>query len=146
MSAGILLEGTMRLNPHLQFNGQCESAFRFYEECLGGRIVVMMTYGESPVGEQMQEEWRKKILHTTLAVSNYLLQGADVPPQSYQKPQGFSVMLNIEDATEAERIFNRLSRDGTVQMPLQETFWAMRFGMPVDQFGTPWTVNCGKPR
>lgn len=136
----------MRLNPHLQFDGQCESAFRFYEQCLNGRIVVMMTYRESPSGEQMQEEWRNKILHTTLAVGNYLLQGADVPPGNYQKPQGFSVMLNIEDVTEAERIFDSLSHNGTVQMPLQETFWANRFGMLTDQFGTPWTVNCGKPR
>jgi PhnB protein len=55
-------------------------------------------------------------------------------------------MLNIEDATDAERIFNSLSHNGTVQMPLQETFWAKRFGMLTDQFGTPWTVNCGKPR
>jgi PhnB protein len=54
-------------------------------------------------------------------------------------------MLNIEDATEAERIFNSLSQNGAVQMPLQQTFWAMRFDMLVDQFGTPWTVNCGKP-
>jgi PhnB protein len=115
-------------------------------QCLGGRIVVMMTYGESTVGEQMQPEGRKRILHTTLAVGNYLLQGVDVPPESYQRPQGFSVMLHIEDAEEAERIFNSLSQNGAVQMPLQETFWAMHFGMLVDQFGTPWTVNCGRPR
>jgi len=106
----------------------------------------MITYGESPVGGQMQAEWRNRILHATLSVGNYLLQGADVPPESYQRPQGFSVMLNIEDATEAERIFDSLSHNGTVQMPMQETFWAKRFGMLVDQFGTPWTVNCGRPR
>ena len=136
----------MRLNPHLQFDGQCESAFKFYEQCLGGKIVVMMTYGESPVGERMQAEWRKRILHTTLTVGDYLLQGADVLPQAYQKPRGFSVMLNIEDATEAERIFNSLSCSGTVQMPMQETFWAKRFAMLTDQFGIPWTINCGKPQ
>jgi PhnB protein len=136
----------MRVNPHLQFDGDCEAAFKFYERCLGGKIVVMMTYGESPLGERMQAEWRKRILHTTLTVGEYLLQGADVLPQTYQKPQGFSVMLNIEDATEAERIFNSLSHSGMVQMPLQETFWAKRFGMVTDQFGTPWTINCGKPQ
>jgi PhnB protein len=136
----------MRLNPHLQFDGNCEAAFKFYEQCLGGKIVVMMTYGESPLGEPMGTEWRKKILHATLAVGSYLLQGADVPPNSYQKPQGFSVMVNIEDASEAERIFSSLSHDATVQMPLQDTFWAKRFGMLIDQFGTPWTVNCGKSR
>ena len=136
----------MRLNPHLQFDGQCEAAFKFYEECLGGRIVVMMPYADSPIGEQIHPDWRKKILHTTLTVGNYLLQGSDVPAESYRKPQGFSVMLNIEDVSEAERVFNALSQSGTVQMPLQETFWAKRFGVLTDQFGTPWTVNCGKPR
>jgi PhnB protein len=94
----------------------------------------------------MQTKCRKRILHATLAVGNYPLLGADVHPESYQRPQGFSVMLNIEDAAEAERIFNSLPQNGAGQMPLQETFWAMRFGMLVDQFRTPWTVNCGKPR
>ena len=106
----------------------------------------MLTDGESPTGKQMQKEWREKILHTTVAVGNYPLQGANAPPESYQKPQGFSVMLNVEDATDAERIFNSLSHNGRVQMQLQETFWAVRFGMIVDQFGMPWTVNCGRPR
>ena len=69
-----------------------------------------MGYGDSPVGEQMQTDWRKKILHTTVAVGNYLVQGADVTPQSYQKPQGVSVTLNIEDATEAERVFKPVSQ------------------------------------
>lgn len=98
----------------------------------------------NPLSEEMPPDWRKKILHTTLAVGDYLLQGADVPPESYQRPQGFSVMLHIEDAAEAERVFNALSQSGTVQMPLQEMFWAKRFGMLTDQFGIPWTVNCGK--
>ena len=113
----------MRLNPHLQSDGQCEAAFKLYEQCLGGKIVMMMTYGESPVGEQMLTECRKRILHATLAVGNYLLQGADVHPESYQRPQGVSVMLNIniEDAAEAEGIFNSLSQNGAVQMPFQET-------------------------
>lgn len=136
----------MRLNPHLQFDGNCEAAFRLYEQCLSGKITVMMAYGESPLSEEMPPNWRKKILHTALTVGNYLLQGSDVPAESYRKPQGFSVMLNIEDVSEAERVFNDLSQNGTVQMPLQETFWAMRFGILTDQFGTPWTVNCGKPR
>ncbi len=66
-------------------------------------------------------------------------------PDQYQKPQGFCVMLNIPSAEEAERIFNALSESGSVQIPLQESFWALRFGMLVDQFGIPWTIDCGKP-
>lgn len=135
----------MQLNPHLAFNGQCEAAFTFYEKCLRGKITFMMTYGASPVAEQMPPDLRTKILHATLALGDDRLTGADVPPENYQNPQGFSVSLQIGDAAEADRIFKTLAEKGAVQMPLQETFWALRFGMLVDQFGTPWIINCGKP-
>ena len=135
----------MRLNPYLTFNGQCEAAFKFYEKCLGGKIVMMMTYGDSPMAEQTQPEWRKKIIHATFALGDHVLQGADAPPERYQKPQGFSVLLNVGAAAEADRIFKALAENGAVQIPIQGTFWAQRFGMLVDQFGTPWTINCGKP-
>ncbi len=135
----------MRLNPYLTFNGQCETAFKFYEKCLGGKIVMMMTYGDSPMAEQSPPDWRKKITHATFALGDQVLQGADAPPESYQKPQGFSVTLNIGAAAEADRIFRNLAENGAVQIALQETFWALRFGMLVDQFDTPWMINCGKP-
>lgn len=135
----------MQLNPHLTFNGQCEAAFRFYEKCLGGKIVVMMTYGESPMADQAPLASRGKIIHATLAFNGHRLTGGDVFPESYEKPQGFSVFLNITTGEEAERIFNALAQNGTVQVPLQQTFWAQRFGMLVDQFGTPWLINCRKP-
>ncbi len=135
----------MQWNPHLAFNGQCEAGFKFYEKCLGGKIVFMMTYGDSPMAEQMPADWSKKIIHATLALGDQRLTGADEPADSYKKPQGFSVSLNIGAVAEAERIFHALSENGTVQMPLQETFWALRFGTLVDQFGTPWMINCGKP-
>jgi PhnB protein len=135
----------MQLNPHLAFNGQCEAAFKFYEKCLGGKITFLMTYGDSPVAEQTPPGRRTKILHATVALGDDRLTGADVSPESYQKPQGFSVSLQIGDAAEADRIFKALAENGAVQMPIQETFWALRFGMLVDQFGTPWIINCGKP-
>ena len=135
----------MRLNPYLTFNGQCEAALRFYEKCLGGKIVMMMTYGDSPMAGQAPPDWRSKILHTTLEVGSHLLQGADVLPGSYQKPQGFSVLLNVNTAAEADRIFATLAEKGVVQIPIQETFWAPRFGVLVDQFDTPWIISCKKP-
>ena len=135
----------MQLNPHLHFNGQCEAAFKFYEKCLGGKIVVLMTYGESPAVEQTPPDWGNKIIHGTLALGDQVLTGADVPPDEYEKPKGFYVLLNVGGAAEADRIFNALAEMGAVQMPVQETFWALRFGMLVDQFGTPWMINCGKP-
>jgi len=135
----------MKLNPHLAFNGQCEAAFKFYEKCLGGKIAVMMTYGDSPMAEQMPPAWRGKIVHATVALGDQRLTGGDVPPESYQKPRGFSVLVNVDNAAEADRIFTTLAEKGAVEMPIQETFWALRFGMLVDQFGTPWLIQCGKP-
>ena len=135
----------MQLNPHLTFNGECEAAFKFYEKCLGGKVVIMMTHGDSPLAEQTPPDWRQKIIHATFALGDRVLTGADAPPERYQKPQGFSVSLNVGDAAEADRIFKTLAEKGVVQMPVQETFWALRFGMLVDQYGTPWMINCGKP-
>ena len=136
----------MRINPYLSFNGDCEAAFRLYEKVLGGRITMMMTFGESPMASEVPPERRLLILHTTLAVGDSLLQGADVPPGTYQKPQGTSVTISLDDAAHAERVFRALAEGGTVQMPLQHTFWARRFGMVTDRFGTPWLINCGNPQ
>jgi PhnB protein len=135
----------MRWNPHLSFNGQCEAAFKFYEKCLGGTIVMMMSYGDSPMAERTPPDWRDKILHASFALGDQILTGGDAPQASYQKPQGFSILLNVAAAEEADRVFEMLAEQGEVQMPLTETFWALRFGMLVDQFGTPWMVNCGNP-
>lgn len=134
----------MQLNPYLTFNGQCEAAFKFYEQCLGGKIVMMMTHGDSPMAEQTAEAWRDKILHAQLTIGDIVLMGSDAPPDYFEKPQGFSVNLQFEDIAETERVFQALAEGGTVRMPIQETFWAKRFGMFVDRFGTPWMVNCSE--
>ena len=136
----------MQLSPYLNFNGQCEAAFKFYEDCLSAKIGSMFPYEGTPLAEQVPAEWRGKVMHATLAIGDQELMGVDVPPARYQKPQGFSVTLGITDAVEAERIFRALAQNGTVQVPIQETFWAARFGMLVDQFGIPWMINCGKGR
>jgi PhnB protein len=135
----------MKINPYLAFNGQCEAAFKFYEKCLGGSIVFMMTYGDSPMAGQTPPDQHQRIMHATLAIGDQVLAGADAPPDHYRKPQGFCVSLDLQDAVEGERIFTALSENAVVQMPIQETFWALRFGMLIDQFGTPWMVNCSKP-
>ena len=132
----------MYLNPYLNFDGQCETAFKFYEKSLHGKIERMMTHEGTPIAKQVPAEWRKKILHARLVVGDQVLMGSDAPPDRYQKPQGFSVSLDLKDPAEAERIFQALAENGTVQMPLQQTFWAARFGMLTDRFGIPWMLNC----
>ena len=132
----------MQLNPYLLFNGQCEEAFKFYAQVLGGKIEGMLTHAGTPAEQQAPSEWRDKILHATLTVGDQVLMASDSPPGHYEQPKGFSVSIQLKDQAEAERIFNALAENGTVQMPLQQTFWATRFGMCVDRFGIPWMVNC----
>ena len=131
----------MQLNPYLTFNGQCEAAFKFYERVLGGKIEAMMTFGSSPMAEQTSPEWRNKIMHARMTVGDQVLMASDAPPDRHEAMKGIMVTLGIDDP-EAERIFRALADKGTVQMPIQETFWAARFGMLTDQFGTPWMINC----
>jgi PhnB protein len=135
----------MQLNPYLGFDGRCEEAFKFYEKTLGGKIVATMTYGETPMRDQSPAAFHGKIAHIRLTVGDKVLMGGDAPPKRYEPPKGISVILSVDDATDAERVFKALSENGTVTMPIAETFWALRFGMLVDQFGIPWMINCERP-
>jgi len=132
----------MQLNPYLYFKGQCEAAFKFYEKVLGGKIVAMMPHEGTPAAENVPPAWREKIIHARLVVGDTVLMGSDAPPAHQEEMKGFSVTIGIDDPQEAERIFHALAENGTVHMPIQKTFWAVRFGMLVDQFGTPWMINC----
>jgi len=132
----------MQLNPYLLFNGQCEAAFKFYEKVLGGKIEAMLPHEGTPAAEHVPPEWRKKILHARLSVGDEVLMGSDAPADRYAAMKGFSVTIGVNDPKEAERIFHALAEKGSVRMPIEKTFWAERFGMLVDQFGTPWMINC----
>lgn len=136
----------MSLNPRigLSFDGQCEAAFQFYERCLNGKITFMLRWGESPMAKDAPAAWSEKIVHARLVIGDTDLLGADALPGSYEAPRGFSVLLSPEDPSETERLFNELAENGTVLMPLQETFWTRRFGVVTDRFGIPWTLNCEK--
>jgi len=132
----------MRVNPYLMFNGRCKEAFTFYAECLGGKIEAMLPHAGTPAEGHVPAEWREKIMHARLALGEDVIMGSDAPPGHFEQPKGFSVTLQLTDPAEADRIFERLSDGATVTMPIQQTFWATRFGMLVDRFGTPWMVNC----
>jgi PhnB protein len=134
----------MLMNPYLSFAGNCEAAFKFYAKVLGGEILMMIPHEGTPAAEHVPPEWRSKIIHARMKVGDQVLMGGDPPPGQYEKMHGFSVSLGIDDPTEAERVFHALAENGTVRMPIQQTFWALRFGMLVDQFGTPWMINCEK--
>jgi PhnB protein len=135
----------MQSNPYLFFNGQCEAAFTFYAQCLGGKIIEKMTYGQSPMADQASPELIDRIMHSQLTIGDIVIMGADAPPEMFEQPQGFYVNLQFDNVAEAEKIYNALAENGTVRMPFQETFWAHRFAMLVDRFGTPWMINCNLP-
>jgi PhnB protein len=135
----------MPLNPciNLSFNGQCEAAFKFYERCMNGKISFMLAWGDSPMAKDAPPEWSGKIAHATLMVGNTRLLGSDPAPGSYESPRGFGITIS-PDESDAERLFAELAEGGTVSLPLQQTFWAHRFGMVTDRFGIPWVLNCEK--
>ena len=134
----------MRINPYLEFGGDCEAAFRFYERSLGGEIEAMLPFAGSPAEDFAPKEWGEKIMHARLAIGDQVLMGSDTPPDRRQTPAGFSVSLQMESAEAADRVFHALAEGGTVRMPIEETFWAIRFGMLTDRFGIPWMVNCDR--
>jgi PhnB protein len=134
----------MNVTPHLSFNGDCEAAFKFYEKSLGGKISFMMTYADSPMAAEFPAEMGKRILHASFALNGTNVFSGDDSPK-YAKPQGITIALSMKDTAQGAQVFAGLAENGTVHMALQETFWALRFGMVTDQFGVPWMINCEKP-
>jgi PhnB protein len=133
---------TMQINPYLSFKGDCEAAFKFYEQCLGGRLGAIFRYAGTPLADKVPVDWKDKVMHGSLTVGEQVLMGSDVAPEGYEKPKGFSLSVEIKNTSEAERIFRELANDGEVTVPLGPTFWAAHFGMVVDRFGIPWLINC----
>lgn len=131
----------MRISPHLIFDGQCREAFVTYQRILGGTLATL-TFGESPLAASVDAKWHARILHATLDLDGAELNGADVLPHDYQRPQGFSVMLSLGDVERARQTFAALAEGGKVHMPFQSTFWSPGFGVLVDRFWTPWEINC----
>jgi PhnB protein len=132
----------MQISPYLSFKGECEAAFKFYEQCLGGQLGAIFRYAGTPLADQVPADWQDKVMHGSLTVGEQVLMGADVAPDGYEAPKGFSLSIQIKSVAEAERIFHELANGGKVVLPLEKTFWAVRFGMLVDRFGIPWQINC----
>jgi PhnB protein len=102
----------------------------------------MFRYGGSPMADQAPAGWQDKIMHGSITVGDLVLMGADIVPDKYEAPRGFSLSIQLRSTADAERMFSELARDGKVMMPLEKTFWAERFGMVIDRFGIPWLINC----
>lgn len=136
----------MKLTTYLNFDGNAREAFEFYAGLLGGKIVAMMSYGDTPGCEDMPASERNKIMHARLEIGGDALMATDSTPQyPYQKIRCAYVVFDTDTSEDAERIFAALSAGGAVEMPMQETFWAKRYGITVDRFGVPWMINHAKP-
>lgn len=138
-------EDTMKLNPYLNFNGNCEEAMQRYAEILGGEITAMMRFDEMPGEQHFPDDMAKKIAHARLVVGGTVLMASDAHASHYAPMQGSLVTLNIPEPDKAEAVYQALLDGGSAVMPLEETFWAHKFGILVDRFGTRWMINCEKP-
>lgn len=128
---------------YLAFDGTCAEAMRFYERALGGKLEMLLRTGDTPMGADAPPEWADRIMHARLAPPDGgVLYAGDAPAnRPYEGIKGVSITLNYVNAADAEAAFTTLVEGGQVVMPLQEAFWARRWGMLVDRFGTPWIVN-----
>jgi PhnB protein len=134
---------SMKMTTYVNFPGTCAEAFRFYERHLGGTIGMMMTHGQAPDQSKVNPDWKDAVLHARLSVGGTELLGADIPKA--QPMRSAYLSLAVESDGEAERIFAALADGGEVFMPMEETFFASRFGQLRDRFGLNWMILHERP-
>lgn len=136
---------TPRLTPYLTFNGTCRQAMSFYQQCLGGELMVQ-TFEGTPAAEHVGPEALQNVLHSALTTADMVLMASDSGMGPVAKGDMVSLSVNCQSPEEIQRLFGLLSAGGTVTMPLQDTFWGATFGMFADQFGIDWMLNYDKPQ
>lgn len=134
----------MQIEPYLFFDGNCEAALAFYQQCLGGQVVDLHRYAGSPMDAEVPADWKDKVMHATFEVAGQRFMASDrMPGQPFGGHSGFSMSVNLpQDPVRGEQVFKALAAGGRVTMPFALTFWGAHFGMLVDQFGVGWMVNC----
>jgi len=135
----------MKLTTHLNFGGNCEEAFRYYEKHLGGKVTMMMKASELPP-EVKAPGSLNAVIHARMDIAGVELIGNDVPPEHFKPIRSSYLYFAVDSTEEAERVYGILAKDGEVGMPIAETFFATRFGQLRDQFGTLWTIIHERPR
>jgi PhnB protein len=140
-------DGLMKLTTFLNFGGNCEAAFRFYEQHLGGKIQMLMRREQSPdTGGASWPGWERTVQYATMTLGETGLSGADVPPDRFKPMRSAYLTLTVHDAAEADRVWRLLADGGEIYMPMAETFFATRFGQLRDRFGVSWMVMALKPQ
>ena len=135
----------MKLNAYLNYGGNCAEAFRFYEKHLGGKITMIMTHGQMPNPDGVSADWADKVLHARIELGGTAIYGADIPSPPFEPIRSAYLSLAVGSNEEAERVYALLSDGGQVYMAIGETFFAHRFAMFRDRFGTSWMLQHEKP-
>jgi PhnB protein len=134
----------MQLTTYLNYGGNCAQAFKFYEQHLGGKITMLMTHGQNPGASRVPADWKDAVLHARISIGGTELSGADIP--GYQPMRSAYLSLTVDSNKEAERIYKLFAEGGEIFMPMEETFFAERFAMLRDRFGTSWMILHPKPQ
>ena len=130
---------SIQLDIYVNYPGNCEDAFRFYEQHLGGKITMLMKHDQAPdAGGQIPADWKNAVLHARLEIGNTIRMGADIP--NAETMRSAYLTLRLGSAKEAEQIYALLSDGGQIFMKMEETFFASRFAMLRDKFGTSWML------
>ena len=129
----------MKIYTQLNFGGNCEEAFRFYEKNLGGKVLMMMRQDQAP-GTKATADAGKAIIHARLGIGDTVLIGNDVPSSVFENIRSVYIFLSVDSSEEAERVYKLLAEGGQVYMPLEETFFATRFSQLRDRFGVSWSI------
>jgi PhnB protein len=140
------------VNVYLTFDGNCAEAFNFYKTAFGGEFTYIGKYKDMPQNAEnsqpMSEADGEKVMHVTLPISHETcLMGCDTGGEwaaYFKQGNNFSISINVNSKDEADRLFNTLSADGRVTMPMAKTFWSDYFGMFTDKFGINWMVDLGE--
>lgn len=130
----------MKLYTYLNYGGNCRDAFEFYVEHLGGKITMLTTHGEQPASNAVPPDWKDAVLHARLDIGDTTVLGADIPPDRFQPMRSAYLTLILDSVAEAERIYALLIEGGQIFMKMEETFFARRFAMLRDRFGTSWML------
>jgi len=127
----------MRFDIYVNYRGNCEQAFRFYEQHLGGRIIGMIRHGDQP-NPNLPADWQAKVLHARIELGSTVLMGADIPQA--EPMRSAYLTLSLDRAEDAERVYALLADGGEIFMKMEKTAFANRFAMLRDRFGASWML------
>ena len=131
----------MSLSFHINFDGRCAEAFRFYESNLGGVIGSLLAYRDSPASASVPDHWQEKILHGNISIDHIELAGTDLSADEYEKPRGFCLLLRLPSEDRVKSLFEEFKQQGEVILPPRQTFWSPCYAIVSDRFGVPWKFS-----